>query len=398
VFFSAVLFSIAASGCAGDASGDAARDQPNADIARLPVITELPDPFVLDSGERISSPGQWPARREELKELFAYYEYGHLPPSPGNVTAAEIATESVYNGTTTKKVVRLSMGVAASIAFDVTVYAPIGAPGPLPAIVTGDLCWGSLQDKGGWGAGDFVGRGYVIAEFDRTVLAPDEPGAVGPLQAAYPSYAWAALAAWAWGYERVVDYLSSSSFVDASKIAVTGHSRGGKACLLAGAFDTRIAVTAPNASGCGGASAYRFAIGVPTAENLGAITSTFPHWFEPRLRAFSGQETRLPIDQHELVALVAPRAFLSTNALGDAWANPEGSARTQAAAAEVFGYLGARALVGINYRQGGHDQSREDWDALLDFCDVVLLGKPAARSFTSSPFADLPKGYSWSAP
>jgi hypothetical protein len=270
--------------------------------------------------------------------------------------------------------------------------------GPFAAVVTGDLGWGSLVDKVGWGPGEFVDRGYVIAEFDRTVLQPDQDGVVGQCRAAYPSHDWAALAVWAWGYQRVVDYLVNVPFIDSTKIAITGHSRGGKACLLAGAFDDRIALVAPNASGCGGGSAFRFAVGVPTAENLGAITASFPYWFDPVLREFTGQEERLPIDQHELIALVAPRAFLSTNSVDDAWANPEGAARTQVAAQEVFTYLGATDRIGISYRQGPHDQSYEDWQALFDFCDLMLFGKTVARSFTAVPYTNLAKGYSWSRP
>jgi hypothetical protein len=238
----------------------------------------------------------------------------------------------------------------------------------------------------------------VIAEFDRTRLDPDQNNAVGACQAAYPGYDWATLAVWAWGYSRVVDYFMTTDFIDTTKIAVTGHSRCGKACLLAGAFDERIALTAPNCSGCGGVSAFRFAINLSTAENLRAITTNFPYWFQPRLSTFDDRETQLPFDQHELIALVAPRAFLTTNALGDAWANPPGAQRTQAAAAEVFGYLGAPDKIGIHFRPGPHDQNREDWQALIDFADRVLLGKTVTHRFDSLAYSAEPKGYSWTAP
>jgi hypothetical protein len=389
---------LVASVCQVSCGAKVTSSQPRVDMSGLPVVPELPDPFLLSSGNRITSQAQWPLRREELKEIFAYYEYGHMPPAPGNVAATEVSSTSLYAGATTKTVVRLSMGPSLAIRFDVNLYIPAGKTGPFPVVVTGDLGWGSLIDKVGWGPGELVDRGYVIAEFDRTALQPDEDGAVGQCRAAYPSHDWAALAVWAWGYQRVVDYLVTAPFVDRAKIAVTGHSRGGKACLIAGAFDERIALTAPNASGCGGASAFRFAIGVPTAETLGAITSSFPFWFDPLLAEFAGQEARLPFDQHELIALVAPRAFLSTNALGDAWANPEGAARTQIAAHEVFDYLAAADRIGIHYRQGTHEQSHEDWQALIDFCDQALLGKAVARSFTSVPYSGLAKGYGWSRP
>jgi hypothetical protein len=391
------LFACLNAACGASAAESVGPD-PDGVAIGLPVVADLPDPFLFENGERVASPSQWSARREEIKELFAFYEYGHLPPAPGNVNAAELSAAPVFGGTTTRNVVRLTMGPNRSITLDVNVYVPVGKPGPFPAVVTGDLGWGSLLDKGGWNAAEFVDRGYVIAEFDRTAIAPDQKGAFGACDAAYPSYEWAAIAVWAWAYERVVDYLVTASFVDSAKIAVTGHSRGAKACLLAGAVDERIALTAPNASGCGGASAYRFAIAVPTAENLAAITTSFPYWFEPRLQAFAEQETRLPFDQHELVALVAPRAFLSTNALGDAWANPEGAQQTHVAAQQVFAYLDAGNRIGITFRPGGHDQSLDDWRALIDFCDAVLMGKAVARRFDALPFGGLAKGFSWTTP
>jgi hypothetical protein len=373
-----------------------AADYPPVD--QCPVIAGLPDPFLMLSGKRVSSPTEWLTRREELKDIFSYYEYGHVPLPLGNVTATEISNTSIYNGTATKKVVRLAMGPAGAITFDLNLYVPAAMPKPFPVVLTADLCWGSMYDKGGWGAQEFVNRGYVIAEFDRTRLDPDQNNSVGQCQTAYPAADWATLAVWAWGYSRVVDYFMKTDFIDTSKIAVTGHSRCGKACLLAGAFDERIALTAPNCSGCGGVSAFRFAINVPTAENLKAITSSFPYWFQPRLSTFADKETQLPFDQHELIALVAPRAFLTTNALGDAWANPAGAQRTQAAAGEVFGYLGASSRIGIHFRPGPHDQNREDWQALIDFADRVLLGKTVAHRFDSLAYSPDPKGYSWTTP
>src|SRR5437763_10803261 len=109
------------------------------------------------------------------------------------------------------------------------------------------------------------------------------------------------MAAWAWGYHRAVDFLVTLRSVDKDRIAVTGHSRGGKAALLAGAIDARVALTAPNCSGCGGAGCFRFR--GPQSERLADILQSFPGWFTPRLRDFIGREDQLPFDQHELKAL-----------------------------------------------------------------------------------------------
>src|SRR5205823_14582644 len=129
---------------------------------------------------------------------------------------------------------------------------------------------------------------------------------------------------------RVVDYLSTLDVIDKKHIAATGHSRGGKAALLAGATDERIALTAPNNSGCGGAGCYRFQ--ADKSEDITAILKNFPFWFEPRFHEFIGRIDRLPIDQHTVKALVAPRALLSTEALDDLWANPKGTQQTYLAA------------------------------------------------------------------
>src|SRR5262249_28075764 len=158
-----------------------------------------------------------------------------------------------------------------------------------------------------------------------------------------------------------------------------GHSRGGKATLLAGATDTRIALTAPNNSGCGGAGCYRFQ--GEKSEDIAAILKNFPFWFQPHFAEFIGHEDRLPFDQHTLKALVAPRALLSTEALGDLWANPSGTQQTYLAAREVFAFLGASEHIGIVFRPGGHEHNAEDWTTLLDFADRQLLGKSSTRLF-----------------
>jgi hypothetical protein len=164
--------------------------------------------------------------------------------------------------------------------------------------------------------------------------------------------------------------------VQTNHLAVTGHSRGGKAALLAGATDERIALTAPNNSGAGGAGCYR--VQGPKSEALERITKVFPFWFESRLAEFGGKIDRLPIDQHSVKALVAPRALLTTEALGDLWANPSGTQQTHLAAREVYAFLGAADKIGIAFREGGHEHNLADWQVLLDFADRQWFGKQRA--------------------
>ena len=286
------------------------------DLAKLPVVKELPDPFVMNSGRRVATQADWLKRRDEIKELLLSYEYGHPAPPPGNLKSSEISSKRVEGFEARERQVMLSMGPDDKLTFRLILTVPEGK-GPFPVVIKGDLCWGRIPASILAAA---VGRGYIIAEFNRTEIAPDNADRTKGVYPLYPDRDWAALAAWAWGYHRVVDYLLTLDFVDPRHIAVTGHSRGGKAVLLAGALDERIALTAPNDSGCGGGGCYR--VQGEKSEDIGAITKSFPFWFQPRLAAFVGHESQLPFDQHFLKALVAPRALLSTEALGDLWANP----------------------------------------------------------------------------
>jgi hypothetical protein len=150
------------------------------------------------------------------------------------------------------------------------------------------------------------------------------------------------------------------------------------------------------ASGCGGAGSFRV-LG-EKSEDIAAITNRFPFWFQPRLREFVGHVDQLPFDQHSLKALVAPRAQLSTEGLGDLWANPAGTQATFSAARQVYEFLGAGDRIGIHFREGKHEQNEEDWKALLDFADLQFFGKKAETRFDRLPFPEVPKAFSWSAP
>jgi len=229
-----------------------------------------------------------------------------------------------------------------------------------------------------------VKTGDMLAEFDRTDLANDKKNVPYALNLAYPDYDPSALTAWAWGFHRVVDYLQTLPSVDKSHIAATGHSRGGKAVLLAGALDERIALTNPNDSGCGGAGCYRYQ--AEKSEDIAAITKSFPFWFVPRFQEFIGQVDKLPFDQHSVKALVAPRALLSTEALGDLWANPSGTQRTHLAAKQVYDFLGAPDKTAIFFREGKHEHNADDWNVLLDFADKTFFNKAVERKFDNLAF------------
>ena len=359
---------------------------------KLPVIKELPDPFLMNDGRRVATREDWARRREELKAMLLYYEYGHLAPDPSNLKATEVSSKQLAEIAATEKQILLTMGPGSKVSFQLTLTIPAGE-GPFPVIIKGDLCWGRVAAAI---VGSSIRRGYIVAEFDRTQIAADNADRTKGVHPLYPDHDWSTLAAWAWGFHRTTDYLLTQKNVNPKRIAITGHSRGGKAALLAGALDERISLTAPNGSGCGGAGCYRV-LG-EKCEDIEAITKRFPYWFHPRFKEFVGHVDQMPFDQHSLRALVAPRAQLSTDALGDLWANPLGTQVSFLAAREVYKFLGVTGKIGIHYRQGKHEQNEEDWGALLDFADLQFLGRKVDTKFDSLPFSDASKAFTWSAP
>lgn len=357
--------------------------------------SELPDPFRFEGGGRVRTAADWQRRRQELIELIVGLEYGGLPPLPSATWGEELhATPPRASDGARLVSLHVTTEPARPFSFLLYLLIPPGA-GPFPVVLTGDACWQYASEAV---AADVIRRGSILAQFNRVEIAPDagQTARTTGLYRVYPEGTYGALAAWAWGYHRCVDVLLSRPEVDAARIGVVGHSRGGKAVLLAGATDARIAVTAANNSGCGGAGCYR--LQGPKSETLGDILREFPYWFGPRLPAFVGREQELPFDQHELKALVAPRALLTTEALGDAWANPTGTWQTHVAALEVFRFLHAEERLAIHYREGGHQHGPDDWRVCLDFMDWQLGRQPAAAGFNRNPFPSLAPAFAWRAP
>ena len=369
-------------------------------LAPMARAAELPDPFLFADGGRVTSPQRWPERRKELLELILQNEYGHPPPAPKHMQIVQLLShKSKLVGAPHRQFKLICDGGDAGrekISFVVDVLVPPKGDGPFPVILTGDWGWRKTRDEC---ALRILERGYILAEFNRTELAADlgtrESEQVEGLSAAYPGGDFGSIAAWAWGYHRCVDLLLGLPQVDKEKIAVTGHSRGGKAALLAGALDTRIALTAPNNSGCGGAGCFRFE--GAQSEKIENIVKSFPFWFTPKFAQFAGREDELPFDQHCVKALIAPRALLSTEALGDLHANPSGTLLTHRAAREVYRFLGAEKKIAIHFRPGIHEQNADDFAALLDFADEVFFGR-GSHDWNPNPFPDPPAGYSWRAP
>ena len=360
---------------------------------QFPVLRELPDPFLMNSGQRVSTRGEWAQRRAEIVELLLHYEYGHLPPAPNAVTAENEVVRDAFDGKARVHEFGLRVGDKNGFVIHAGVIVPTKGGPKFPVIVAVDPVF---QPQAEAAARQVIERGYALAGFVYMELDPkkgDRSVGVFPF---YPDCDGGSLALWAWAAMRLADHLCTRDDIDASQMTITGHSRCGRAALLAGALDERFALVAPHASGAGGAGSFR--IQPAGVETLYSITKPerYACWFHPRLRGFAGKEYRLPFDQHFLQALVAPRALLSTVALADEYSNPLGTQQTFRAALPVFRFLGAGGKAAMWFREGGHDMVPEDWTALLDYADIIFKGKPRTNNFNRLPFPDKPKAFSWS--
>jgi len=347
-----------------------------------PTAVAFPDLLRDDAGTAVRSTAHWWRRREEVHDSLLALAYGPIPIGPNAVQCQTLHTATVQ-GFGGARLLSCRIGTGSGHGFMLRVFVP-NADGPFPVFLHGDGCWHYASDAV---IAAVLARGYTFAQFNRVEIAADpEPGANVALRSKrfFPGQHYGALAAWAWGYQRAVDALRQFEWVDAACIAVVGHSRGGKAALLAGATDQRIALTSANNSGAGGAGCFRL-LGAG-AETLADVVRVFPHWFGPGLAQFIGREHALPFDQHFLKALIAPRALLTTEALGDLWANPSGSWHTHTAARAVYGLLDVPQRIAIAYRAGGHGHLLADWLVLLDFADWVFRGKQRPRVQDDSPF------------
>jgi hypothetical protein len=230
-----------------------------------------------------------------------------------------------------------------------------------------------------WPLEAIVAAGFGLATVYAGDFDPDwddgfANGVHGLMGSPADSSSWGTVAGWAWGLSRVVDYLETRPEVDAGRIAVIGHSRLGKAALWAGAHDARFALVVSNNSGCGGAALSRRRIG----ERLIHLNTRFPHWFCPRFHTYNEAEDRLPIDQHQVLALVAPRPLYIASASEDRWADPAGEAQALEAAATVYALYQEkdapplRDRLGYHLRPGGHDLTAYDWARYLAFAQQHL--------------------------
>jgi (4-O-methyl)-D-glucuronate---lignin esterase len=403
----------------------------NEDESKVPAYT-LPDPLRLLEGGAVTNAADWRERRRpEILRLFEEHVYGRSPAPPKAMRFVVLESDAAaFSGRATRRQVRVLLdGRDPGPALEILLYVPNAAPRPAPAFLALNFdgnhainpdpgirlstSWvgeGSGvvdhrattatrgSDSSSWPVERILDRGYALATVSYGDIEPDHPqgwksgvrssfgpgasGRLGPED-------WGAIGAWAWGLSRALDYLETDRDVDARRVAVLGHSRLGKTALWAGARDERFAMVVSNDSGEGGAALSRRRFG----ETVAAITSRFPHWFAPRFAEYANHEDALPVDQHMLLALVAPRPLYVASATDDLWADPRGEFLSAKAAEPVYRLLGRDRVgidappapdrpvggtIGYHRRSGPHGLTAYDWEQYLDFADRHL-GTPPGR-------------------
>lgn len=399
---------------------------PNYDESAVPAYT-LPKLLKTNDGQPVTTPAQWSGhRRGELLALFEEHMFGKIPGNPFTPKIEVLESrDDALNGLAKRRQVRVTFSQdKPGIYVDLLIYTPADATGPVPTFVTlnfqgnhttqpdpainitkawvrsrgnGIVTKNQANEKGRgvaasrWPVESIVKRGYGLVTAYYGELDPDfDDGFKNGVHSLFPREGsdseWATISGWAWGLHRMADALQDIETIDSDRLIVMGHSRLGKTALWAGATDPRFAAVISNNSGCGGAALSRRAVG----ETVKRINDRFPHWFNDRFKQYNEKENELPIDQHGLIALIAPRPVLVTSAEADRWADPRGEFLAAYHASPVYELFGGPGLNGIDFpepnldslvgeghllyrhRPGKHDVTAEDWQAYMRFADQVL--------------------------
>ena len=384
------------------------------DETKVPAYV-LPELLVDNDGKAVATKKQWKKkRRQEVMALFKEYVYGYLPDAKveasykvleqsdkaldGKATRKQIEITWTGNGTSRKALLLMYLPNVKKkspvfVNFNFLGNATLSAdPNVIPSQYSRQ---GIAYQKRRWPLHKIIDAGYGVATLHYYDIYFDEKGNVErsilPLlgissEADMKPNSGRAIAAWAWGYSRVLDYLLTDKQVDGKRVVCMGHSRLGKTALWAGAQDDRFAIVISNNSGCGGAALSRRAYG----ETVNIINHTFPWWFCDNFKQYNKNEAKIPVDQHELLALAAPRPLYVASAVEDQWADPKGeflSASLVEGVYHLFGYKGLKTdkMPGINQpigervayhiRSGVHDVTDYDWENYIRFANRWLYKK-----------------------
>ncbi|MEU4242481.1 cellulose-binding protein [Actinoplanes sp. NPDC026619] len=321
------------------------------DASALPTIAKLPDPFTKIDGTRISSTADWRCRREEIKKQAEKYVYGTKPAPPSTVTGTVTSTNITVNVTDNGK----------SASFSASVSLPSGT-GPFPAVVT----YGGIADTA-----TIKAAGAAIINYDPYSTGKEGTGRANKQGAFYTLYGSTSttglLQAWGWGVSRIIDVIAKSggNILKADAVGVTGCSRFGKGAFVAGVFDQRIALTMPIESGTAGVPIFR---GIP-GEGAQSLSSAYGEqpWFGDAFSSFTGAPTKLPVDTHEMVAMVAPRGLFVMDNPHIANLGPKSGSVAALGGAEVYKALGAGSNITYwsDIANGTHCANRPEWTTPL---------------------------------
>jgi hypothetical protein len=365
---------------------------------KVPPYT-LPDPLVMNDGRRVTNADTWRLRREEILAFYREQIYGRVPQTAPAVTWAVSETDPAARGGTAvmKRVVGTIGSAPDAPKMTLTAYVPAGVQEAVPVLVSLTFAAGGRGRAGGAAQQDgpppfdpiaeVLSHGWAYATLGYTDIQPDtlqglSAGVIGssfePGQTERKAHEWGGISAWAWGLSRAVDYLVTDPAFDRTRISVAGVSRLGKTVLWAAAQDERIAAVFSVVPGAMGAALIRRDWG----ETLDDMAQNFPWQFAANLQQWVGRWNDLPVDQHMLIALVAPRLLYVNGGLTDQWSDPRGQFLAMLAAGPVYRLLGKSDLgvteyqidtpitnghLAFHYHSSGHTAVPADWRAFLAF-------------------------------